>query len=197
MISRLGPWSSPAPRACCPLPCIWHVHSKSLDTPSPELRSPPWLGVFHPRTHPCLLHPNLLTRGFCLLGGIINSLGSKFVGRLAAFASWWTLGGTICLAIILLVKAPQHNSAHFVFLDFENFSGWSSEGFVVLLGFLQAVYALEGAETAAQVAEEARNADWLAPLGIASSVAGSWLIGLICTSTRQVRRRLVLNKVDD
>ena len=49
-----------------------------------------------------------------------------------------------------------------------------------MLGFLQAVYALEGAETAAQVAEEAKRADWLAPLGIASSIAGSWLIGVIC-----------------
>lgn len=81
---------------------------------------------------------------------------------------------------MLLVKAPEKNDAHFVFLDFENFTGWDSRGFVVILGFLQAVYALEGAETAAQVAEEAKNAEWLAPLGIASSIAGSWLIGFVC-----------------
>ncbi|KAG8682806.1 hypothetical protein FRC08_014714, partial [Ceratobasidium sp. 394] len=36
-----------------------------------------------------------------------------------------------------------------------------------------------GAETSAQVAEEARNAEWLAPIGIAVSILGSWFIGLI------------------
>lgn len=117
--------------------------------------------------------------GFCILSGVVNHLGSKTIGRIAAFATWWTLGGTLVLVITLLVKAPVKNNAKFVFLDFENTTGYGSEGFVVMLGFLQAVYALEGAETAAQVAEEAKRADWLAPLGIASSIAGSWLIGVI------------------
>ncbi|WWD16290.1 hypothetical protein CI109_100716 [Kwoniella shandongensis] len=117
--------------------------------------------------------------GFCILSGFVNSGGSKLVGRIATFASWWTLGGTVVLVVTLLVKAPVKNSAHFVFFDFENYTGWGSKGFVVMLGFLQAVYALEGAETAAQVAEEAKNADWLAPLGIASSIAGSWLVGVV------------------
>jgi amino acid transporter len=119
-------------------------------------------------------------RGFCALSCFINCMGSKAIGRLAAFASWWTLGGTVVLVVTLLVKAPMHNPASFVFFDYENTTGYGSKGFVVMLGFIQAVYALEGAETAAQVAEEARNAEWLAPLGIASSVAGSWLVGVAC-----------------
>ena len=61
---------------------------------------------------------------------------------------------------------------------FGSFTGWQSKGFVVLLGFLQAVYTLEGCETAAQVAEEAKRAELLAPLGIVTSILGSWLIGL-------------------
>lgn len=51
-------------------------------------------------------------------------------------------------------------------------------GFVVLLGFLQAVYTLEGCETAAQVAEEAKRAQFLAPLAVVGSIVGSWLVGL-------------------
>ncbi|RSH79125.1 uncharacterized protein EHS24_001163 [Apiotrichum porosum] len=117
--------------------------------------------------------------GFCILAGLVNSGGSKLVGRIAAFASWWTLGGTVVLVVTLLVKAPHKNEAHFVFFDYEDYTGWGNRGFVVILGFLQAVYALEGAETSAQVAEEAKNAEWLAPLGIASSIAGSWLVGLV------------------
>ncbi|KDN45258.1 hypothetical protein K437DRAFT_278499 [Tilletiaria anomala UBC 951] len=105
--------------------------------------------------------------GICILSGIVNI--------------WWTLGGTILLVVTLFVKsAPAgHNSAKFVFTDFENVSGYSNTGFVVLLGFLQAVYTLEGCETGAQVAEEAKNAAWAAPVSISVSIAGSWLLGVI------------------
>ena len=42
----------------------------------------------------------------------------------------------------------------------------------------KAVYTLEGCETAAQVAEEAKRAELLAPVAIIGSIIGSWLIGL-------------------
>lgn len=42
----------------------------------------------------------------------------------------------------------------------------------------QAVYTLEGCETAAQVAEEATRAELLAPLAVVGSIVGSWLVGL-------------------
>ncbi|KAJ8597640.1 amino acid transporter [Rhizopogon salebrosus TDB-379] len=114
-----------------------------------------------------------------ICSGIINTIGTKAIGRMSMFNVWWTLGGTVVLVITLLVKAPTKNSAHFVFTDFQNFTGWESTGFVVLLGFLQAVYTLEGCETAAQVAEEAVRAEILAPLAVVGSIAGSWLVGLV------------------
>ncbi|EPQ50539.1 hypothetical protein GLOTRDRAFT_133906 [Gloeophyllum trabeum ATCC 11539] len=55
---------------------------------------------------------------------------------------------------------------------------WSSRGFVVLLGFLPAVYTLEGCVTAAQVAQEAKSAGFLAPTAVVFSIVGSWLVGL-------------------
>ncbi|KAI5116509.1 hypothetical protein M0805_001864 [Coniferiporia weirii] len=119
-----------------------------------------------------------LAWGVNILSGIINTVGTKAIGRMSAFNVWWTLGGTVVLVVTLLVKAPTLNSAEFVFTDLENFTGWQSKGFVVLLGFLQAIYSLEGCETAAQVAEEATRAELLAPLGIVTSILGSWLVGL-------------------
>lgn len=116
--------------------------------------------------------------GINILSGIINTVGTKAVGRMSSFNVWWTLGGTFVLVVTLLVKSPIKNSASFVFADFENFTGWGSRGFVVLLGFLQAVYTLEGCETAAQVAEEAKRAEFLAPLAVVGSIVGSWLVGL-------------------
>ena len=40
------------------------------------------------------------------------------------------------------------------------------------------MYTLEGCEAAAQVAEEAKRAEFLVPLAVVGSVVGSWLIGL-------------------
>ncbi|CAE6413300.1 unnamed protein product [Rhizoctonia solani] len=123
-----------------------------------------------------------LTRGYLFLlvsSGNSALTTSKGIGTVAQVNVWWTLVGTVILVVTLLVKSPVKNSASFVFTDLENFTGWENKGFVVLLGFLQAVYTLEGAETSAQVAEEARNAEWLAPIGIAASIVGSWFIGLI------------------
>ncbi|KAL0564053.1 polyamine transporter tpo5 [Marasmius crinis-equi] len=116
--------------------------------------------------------------GVNITSGIINTIGTRAIGQMSNFNIWWTLAGTFVLVITLLVKAPVKNSASFVFTDFENFTGWESKGFVVLLGFLQAVYTLEGSETAGQVAEEAKRAEFLAPIAVVASIVGSWLIGL-------------------
>ncbi|OAX40393.1 amino acid transporter [Rhizopogon vinicolor AM-OR11-026] len=113
-----------------------------------------------------------------IFSGIINTIGTKAIGHMSSLFVWWTLGGTVFLVVSLLVKAPVKNSAGFAFTNFQNFTGWESKGFVVLLGFLQAVYTLEGCETAAQVAEEAVRAEILAPLAVVGSIVGSWLIGL-------------------
>ncbi|KII91586.1 hypothetical protein PLICRDRAFT_513514 [Plicaturopsis crispa FD-325 SS-3] len=110
--------------------------------------------------------------------GILNTVGTKAIGKMSTFYVWWTVGGTVVLVVTLLAASPEKNTAKFVFTDYENFTGWSNRGFVVLLGFLQAVYTLEGCETAAQVAEEAQRAEYLAPIAIVGSIAGSWLFGL-------------------
>ncbi|KAH9474412.1 Amino-acid permease BAT1-like protein [Psilocybe cubensis] len=116
--------------------------------------------------------------GVNVASGVLNTVGTKAIGRMSSFNMWWTIGGTLVLVITLLVKAPDKNSGAFVFTDYENFTGWQSKGFVVLLGFLQAVYTLEGCETAAQVAEEARRAEFLAPVAVVGSIVGSWVVGL-------------------
>ncbi|KAL7284818.1 hypothetical protein ACG7TL_002128 [Trametes sanguinea] len=104
--------------------------------------------------------------GVNIASGIINTIGTKAIGGMSSFNLWWTLGGTIVLVVTLLVKAPTKNSAAFVFTDYEK------------LAKSRAVYTLEGCETAAQVAEEAKRAEILAPLAVVGSIVGSWIIGL-------------------
>jgi len=44
--------------------------------------------------------------GVNILSGIVNTVGTKAVGRMSAFYVWWTLGGTFVLVVTLLVKSP-------------------------------------------------------------------------------------------
>jgi len=48
--------------------------------------------------------------GVNLTSGIINTIGTKAIGRMSAFNVWWTVGGTLVLVITLLVKAPERVS---------------------------------------------------------------------------------------
>lgn len=41
------------------------------------------------------------------MSGIMNTVGTKAIGRMSSFNVWWTLGGTFVLVITLLVKAPN------------------------------------------------------------------------------------------
>ena len=82
--------------------------------------------------------------GVNVLSGLINCAGTVAIGRMSAFNVWWTLIGTIVLAVVLLAKAPSlvslfrpqvyrpvelipllyyelKNTARFVFTDFEKF----------------------------------------------------------------------------
>jgi amino acid transporter len=46
-----------------------------------------------------------------ICSGIINTIGTKAIGRMSMFNVWWTLGGTVVLVITLLVKAPTKVSS--------------------------------------------------------------------------------------
>ena len=45
--------------------------------------------------------------GVNVLSGLINCAGTVAIGRMSAFNVWWTLIGTIVLAVVLLAKAPS------------------------------------------------------------------------------------------
>jgi len=115
---------------------MWHpdlgdgVHPDkwaSIDCPLPRIRSRMcWIGyVFTPVEIAAMMSLQCrLGLGASAFSAVSSTRSApRPVGRIAAFASWWTLGGTVILVVTLLVKAPVRNDAHFVFLDYENFTG--------------------------------------------------------------------------
>jgi hypothetical protein len=61
-----------------------------------------------------------------ICSGIINTIGTKAIGRMSMFNVWWTLGGTVVLVITLLVKAPTKVRFCQLTFQFPSREMWSS-----------------------------------------------------------------------
>ena len=96
--------------------------------------------------------------------------------------------GILCLAVSVLAKAHQHQSAHFVFAKFydgtglDGHEGWgvrASSAYVAAVGVLLAQYTILGFDASAHLCEETRRAVRAAPVGLLSSIVGSTIIGFV------------------
>ena len=87
--------------------------------------------------------------------------------------------GSLFVMIALLVRAHPKQSADFVFVDFVNYTGWSSKGVVFFLGLLPGLTAVNGFDCAAHMAEEMPNPSRQVPQVMVLSAILSACSGLI------------------
>ncbi|RUS16494.1 amino acid/polyamine transporter I [Endogone sp. FLAS-F59071] len=99
----------------------------------------------------------------CISHGLANSLGPKMMRAI----TW------------LSMKAPTRQPASFVFGDYENATGWTSNGYVILIALLQAQYTLTGYDASAHMTEETRNAQIAGPVGMILAILVSAITGFI------------------
>lgn len=69
----------------------------------------------------------------------------------------WINGGAIFVLVSLLVRTSPKQSAHTVFVDFINATGWKSNGLVFFLGLLPGITAINGFDASAHLADEMPN----------------------------------------
>ncbi|KAL0088535.1 amino acid permease-domain-containing protein [Phycomyces blakesleeanus] len=110
--------------------------------------------------------------------GMINSVSVKYNGFFNQTSLYWHLIGTLLIIIVALVMTPNKSSAKWVFTDFQNETGFSSNGYVFLIGLLQSQYTLSGFDSAAHMSEETRDAARSAPRGILYAIGVAALVGL-------------------
>jgi len=118
---------------------------------------------------------------------VINSFGVRTLRYLNNISIALHSLGVTAICIAVLVKAPTHQPASFVFGKFidgsaadENSQGWgerASPAYVAICGILLAQFTLTGFDASAHLSEETRNASWSAPIGVVSSVGFSALFG--------------------
>ncbi|KAF2649377.1 amino acid permease [Lophiostoma macrostomum CBS 122681] len=112
-----------------------------------------------------------------LYATLMNIWGSRLLPTANLLAGILHIAGFFAILIVLAVMAPK-NTAHFVFLETTNASGWSSEGVSWLVGLLSSVYPLLGYDAACHLAEEMPHASRNVPLAMVGSVSVNGLLGL-------------------
>ncbi|KAL2884996.1 APC amino acid permease, variant [Ceratocystis lukuohia] len=118
--------------------------------------------------------------------GLINTFGSQTLRHLNNFSILLHSVGVTSICIAVLVKAPTHQNASFVFGHFvdgtgvDGHEGWgdrASPAYVVLIGALMSQFTQTGFDASAHLSEETHNASWSAPIGVVSSVVCSAIFG--------------------
>jgi choline transport protein len=84
--------------------------------------------------------------------------------------------GFVVILIVLGAMAPKH-SAHYVFVEVSNSSGWQSDGVAWLVGLLSSVYPFLGYDAAAHMAEEMPQPSRNVPIAMIGSVVVNGVIG--------------------
>lgn len=82
------------------------------------------------------------------------------------------------ISLILLVMAPKHN-AGYVFANFENNSGWSSDGLSWMLGLISSTYTILGYDGAAHLTDEMFEPKKGVPKAMYWSVIFNGAVGLV------------------
>ena len=118
--------------------------------------------------------------------GIVNTFGVRILRHLNNFSILLHSVGVTALCIAVLVKAPSHQPASFVFGTFndgtgvDGAEGWGSRAsqvYVAVCGALLSQYTLTGFDASAHLSEETKKASWSAPIGVVSSVGFSAVFG--------------------
>jgi amino acid transporter len=104
------------------------------------------------------------------------------VDRISMFSMASTIvqiGTLFTLFGCLLSAASSFNSSEFVFFEYYNDTGFSSESYVIVLSLVSSAYAFCGYDAPAHMAEESVNARVSAPKSMIHVVFASGLTGLM------------------
>ncbi|RDW89515.1 hypothetical protein BP6252_01547 [Coleophoma cylindrospora] len=140
--------------------------------------------------------------------GLMNTIGRPFLRHTLYLAIALNICGSLVAAIALLVKAPTHQPASFVFTTFIDRTGltpdagWAmraSPAYVACIGSYLGLGTFYGYDASAHLAEETLRADLMAPLGIIAAVGLSALFGffLIVSLLFSIQNHNILDVLQD
>ncbi|KAL2068425.1 hypothetical protein VTL71DRAFT_16523 [Oculimacula yallundae] len=108
---------------------------------------------------------------------VINLWGSRLLAKTNIVAGVIHIAAFVAMMAVLLAMAPKQ-TAHFVFVETTNSSGWSNDGISWLVGMLSAVYPFLGYDSAVHIAEEMSYPSRDVPIAMVGSVLINGIMGL-------------------
>ncbi|KIL85236.1 hypothetical protein FAVG1_11666 [Fusarium avenaceum] len=122
----------------------------------------------------------LLYWAFVFYAAAMNVWGHRLLPT-ANFISGVLHGLFFLVTLIVLAAMSKKNTAHFVFAETQNETGWSSSGIAWFVGMISSVYPLLGYDAACHLAEELPNAARNVPIAIMGSIGINGILGLAFT----------------
>ncbi|OBT91591.1 hypothetical protein VE01_10363 [Pseudogymnoascus verrucosus] len=123
------------------------------------------------RWHGTLLYTAIVTSAV-----VVNIFGIKILPHLESIILLMHIGLWFLLLIPMVCLAPQH-SAEWVFTDFENKGGWSSDGVSWCVGLLTSAFPFTGFDGAWHMSEEIENATTVVPRAMITSIVLNGSLG--------------------
>ncbi|KAL2047308.1 hypothetical protein N7G274_001329 [Stereocaulon virgatum] len=123
-------------------------------------------------------HTVLLAYLIAFISTALNVYGPHLLDRISRFILLWNILSFVIVVITILATNDHKQPAHFVFSDFQNFTGFST-GFAAILGLLQSSFGMCCYDAPAHMTEEMKNASREAPKAIIMSVYIGAITGFI------------------
>ncbi|ODQ67645.1 amino acid transporter [Nadsonia fulvescens var. elongata DSM 6958] len=96
----------------------------------------------------------------------------RFLPKIAQVALYTSLFSfTVITLVVVIVSRGHYNTAHFVFVQFNNATGWSSSGIAFIVGLINPNWSFSCIDSATHMAEEVERPDKMIPIAIMGTVA--------------------------
>ncbi|KAK6812577.1 hypothetical protein RU639_011669 [Aspergillus parasiticus] len=126
-----------------------------------------------------LAHPNLEIQSWMVFVSyqVINvscavfNMYSRTLPHVTQGTLWISIISFAIILITVPAKSPSHQPSTFVFTEFINETGWSSDGIAFLVGLINSNWAFNGLDCATHMAEEVLYPEKVVPIAIMATVA--------------------------
>ncbi|KAK5062920.1 hypothetical protein LTR84_004996 [Exophiala bonariae] len=121
----------------------------------------------------------VLSAATIILATTFNTLGVRLLPSINKVMVVFLNCAAFYVFVVLLAKTSPKNSAKDAFLNVTNETGWSSDGYVFLLGFLPGLLTMSVPDAASHLAEEVPNPERTIPLVMFGTTCLNGIGGLI------------------
>lgn len=125
----------------------------------------------------------VLSIAILIIWALKNKIRLDKQGWFSNMSAVYQMLSTVLMTVAVLWWSPKLSTSGFVFTEYNNGTGFSSDGsfilYICLMGVLMSLYGLSGYESGATLSEETTDASTAAPKGMVEAVIASCVTGFI------------------